>query len=385
MSSHHHTPNAPRPPKSAAAQLRSRGYTIVEVMVAITISLIILAALVSTFAGNSRQRHAIERANQQTEDGSYALQLITDDLRNAGFLSTLNPGPFGAPNPGLTAPPALPNACAFDVATLGTGLLLPVQGYDNGANAPACITADLRANTDVLVVRRTSTCAVGSAGCDPQVAGDVYLQASGCLAEFNASTYYVLDSNVANFTLHQKDCVTVAPLYQYRTHIYFIANNDQPGDGIPTLKRAELGPGVFNIVPLVEGVENLQIEYGLDIPDPNLTVGGLPNPNYGKTSGSPAAYTADPGAYTNPVKGACSTAVPPWDCLSNWGNTVAAKINILTRDLTPTQGYTDTKIYTLGLTAGGGANNFGPFNDGFRRHVYYTVARLNNPASRNTP
>ncbi|TMK72691.1 MAG: hypothetical protein E6G48_06615 [Actinobacteria bacterium] len=346
---------------TTGALSRSGGYTIIEVMVAISLSLIILAALVSAFAGNSRQRHAIERANQQTEDGSYALQLISDDLRNAGYLATLNPGAFSAPNPQIAIPAALPNACATGVATLTSALILPIQGYDNGANAPVCLT-DLRANTDILVVRRASTCAVGSAGCDPQVAGDVYLQASGCATEFSAGTYYVLDSNVASFTLHQKDCVTVAPLYQYRTHIYFVANNDQPGDGIPTLKRAELGPGVFNIVPLVEGVENLQIEYGLDTSAP--------------TTGTPAVYTADPNSYLG-----CAPAT----CASYWGNTVAAKINILTRDLTPTQGYADTKTYTLGLTAGGAANTFGPFNDGFRRHVYYAVARLNNPASRNTP
>jgi len=340
---------------------RSRGYTIIEVMVAITISLIILAALVSAFAGNSRQRHAIERANQQTVDGSYALQLITDDLRNAGYVGTLNPGAFSAPNPGIVIPAALPNGCATDVPTLTSALILPIQGYDNGANAPACLT-DLRANTDILVVRRASTCAVGSAGCDPQVAGDVYLQASGCTTEFSAATYYVLDSNVASFTLHQKDCVTVAPLYQYRTHIYFVANNDQPGDGIPTLKRAELGPGVFNIVPLVEGVENLQIEYGIDTNAP--------------TTGSPAVYSADPNSYLG-----CAPAT----CVGYWGNTVEAKVYVLTRDLTATQGYTDTKTYTLGLNAAGAANTIPAFNDGFRRHLYYALARLNNPASRNTP
>ena len=348
------------------ALARAGGYTIIEVMIAITLSLIILAALVSAFAGNSRQRHAIERANQQTEDGSYALQLLTDDLRNAGYLGTLNPGPFSAPNPQLTVPAALPDPCATTLTALSGALLLPVQGYDNGANAPTCVT-DLRANTDILVVRRASTCTVGSAGCDPQVAGDAYLQASGCAAEFSAGTYYVLDTNSVSFNLHLKDCVTAAPLYQYRTHIYYVANNDQAGDGIPTLKRAELsvagGVLVFNVVPLVEGVENLQIEYGLDTAAP--------------TTGSPAVYTADPNSYSGCAGGA--------GCLTYWGNTVAAKVNILTRDLTPTQGYTDTKTYTLGLTAGGAANTFGPFNDGFRRHVYYAVARLNNPASRNTP
>src|SRR4029077_8957654 len=95
--------------------------------------------------------------------------------------------------------------------------------------------------------------------------------------------YYALDSNAGNLNLHQKDCATAALIYQFRTHIYFVANNDKPGDGIPTLKRAELGPGAFSIVPLVEGVENLQLEYGLDTAVP--------------TTGSPAAYTAAPSSY----------------------------------------------------------------------------------------
>ncbi|HEX8782622.1 MAG TPA: PilW family protein, partial [Steroidobacteraceae bacterium] len=60
-------------------------------------------------------------------------------------------------------------------------------------------------------------------------------------------------------------------------------------------------------------------------------------------------------------------------------------INLLARNQTPSQGYTDTKSYTLGLTAAGGANVFGPFNDGYKRHTYSTVARLNNTAGRNSP
>jgi type IV pilus assembly protein PilW len=340
---------------------RPRGYGIIELMVAITIGLIVLAALATLFAGNSRERGEIERANQQTENGRYALEVIGDDLRDAGYLATFNPGTVAGPNPQLTIPAAIPNACATDVPTLNSAVVLAVQGYDNGNNAPACV-ADLRAGTDILVVRRASTCSVGTANCDPQVAGDAYLQAAGCNAQLTAGNYYVLDTNVANLNLLQKDCATAAPLYQYRTHIYFVANDDKPGDGIPTLKRAELGAGAFTIVPLVEGVENLQLEYGLDTAVP--------------TTGSPAVYTADPSSFN-----ACAPAA----CVSNWRNVVAVKINVLARNLTPTQGYTDTKTYTLGLTFAGAANVFGPFNDGFKRHVYTSAARLNNPAGRNSP
>ena len=345
----------PRPPCACG------GYTIVEMMVSITIGLLVLAALVTLFAGNSRERGEVERANEQTENGRYALQLLSEDLRDAGYLGTFNPGTVAGPNPQLAIPAALPNPCATDLPTLNSALVLAVQGYDNGANAPACLT-DVRPGTDILVVRRASTCAVGTAACDAQVAGDVYLQPSGCVTEFSAGTYYALDINPLNLNLHQKDCVTAASLYQYRTHIYFIANDDKAGDGIPTLKRAELGTGAFNIVPLVEGIENLQLEYGLDTSVP--------------TTGSPAVYTADPSTYNG-----CNPAA----CVSYWRNTVAVQINVLARNQTATQGYSDTKTYNLGLTAAGAANVVGPFNDGFKRHSYSTVALLYNPAGRNSP
>jgi type IV pilus assembly protein PilW len=345
--------------RTARAETRQSGYTIVELMVAVTISLIILASLVSVFANNSRTRGEIERANQQTENGRYALQLIVDDLHNAGYLAEFNPGP-------LATPAAKPDPCDPSPTALKNALPLAVQGYDNGTNAPTCL-ADLKAGTDILVVRHASTCAVGTTGCDANVAGDAYFQTSGCnsqaeLASGNIATYYVLDTNSASFTLHKKDCATLANQYKYRTHIYFVANNDQAGDGIPTLMRAELG-ATFNIVPLVEGVEQLQIEYGLD------TV---------PTTGAPAVYTADPDSYNG-------CAATPSVCVGYWRSTVAAKINVLTRNTAQTRGYVDGKVYTLGLKANGAANTFGPYNDAYKRHTNESVVKLNNPAGRNTP
>ena len=343
---------------TARARTQQSGYTIIELMISVTIGLIILAGLVSIFANNSRTRGEIERANQQTENGRYALQLITDDLHNAGYLAEFNPIP-------LATPAAKPDPCDASVAVLNSALPLAVQGYDNGATVPTCLN-DVRAGTDILVVRHASTCAVGSAGCDANVAGAAYFQTSGCnsateLASGNVATYFVLDTNAASFTRHKKDCLTVANVYQYRTHIYFVANDDQAGDGIPTLKRAELGVATFNIVPLVEGIENLQIEYGLDTGTPTI--------------GSPAAYTADPDSYV-------PCAASPTNC---WRNTVAAKINVLARNTTTTPGYVDNKAYTLGLNFNGTANVVGPFNDAYKRHAYESAVKLHNPAGRNTP
>src|SRR5215469_12314702 len=90
---------------------RNGGYTIIELMIAMTIGLMILAALVTIFANNSRMRAEIDRANQQIENGRYAMQLLTDDLHNAGYLAEFNPAPLGSPA-------AKPDPCATDLPTL---------------------------------------------------------------------------------------------------------------------------------------------------------------------------------------------------------------------------------------------------------------------------
>lgn len=323
---------------------RQQGLTLVELMVAITLGLLILAGATSIFVRNSRTSDEIKKANQQIENGRYASGLLADDLKNAGYLAEFDPA--------LLPTPAAPDPCATDVASLKTGMAMPVQGYDNGATVPTCIS-DYKTGTDILVVRRASTCALGQAGCDAAATGAVYLQASGCnnaseLGSGNVANYFAMDTTLGNLTRKRVDCTTLAPVYQYRVHIYFIANNYRTGDGIPTLKRAELGPAGFSVVPLVEGIEDLQIEYGID----NLTT----------PTGMPASFTSSP---------ASDQAMR---------NAVAARLHLLARSTTPSMGYADTRTYTVGpgvsYTPSGAAA-------AYKRHLYETTMRINNTAERN--
>jgi type IV pilus assembly protein PilW len=224
----------------------------------------------------------------------------------------------------------------------------------------------VRAGTDVVVVRRNGTCIAGTANCDALAAGDVYMQSSLCnteLANPAVSAHYVVAAQpgggASPFTLTRRDCATPAVLRNFVVHIYFVANNNEAGDGIPTLKRAELAAGAFRITPLVEGIENLQIEYGVDT-DGN---------------GAPDAVTVDPGKYAG-----CA-AVPCY--VANWMNTMTVTPHILSRTADTSASYVDTKTYPMGLD-GDDATPLvlGPFNDGFRRHAYVQTIRLTNPAGR---
>jgi type IV pilus assembly protein PilW len=333
-----------------------------ELLIAMTIGLLILGGLSAMFVKNTRTQGEIEKANRQVENGRFALDLLVTDLRNAGYYAELDPT-------GLDNPAALPPPCATSVAELKAGLKLPVQGLDNDADGLSCLS-DVRPGTDVLVVRRTSTCVADAPGCDPLSAGGPYFQASLCnnATELDASDHgkwFALDTLSTAMDRHQRDCTSApgsgkpAAIRRYLTHIYYIANNNKAGDGIPTLKRVDLASdgGVITpvTVPLAEGIENLQLEYGIDL---------------APASGDGVAdqYSAAP------------------DTVAHWMTVVAVKVNLLARNASPSQDYVDGKTYTLGLNADGTPHNVTPgTSDHYKRHLFQSLVALPNPAGRRLP
>jgi type IV pilus assembly protein PilW len=353
--------NLQRPRRRARAQ---RGFTLAELMIAITIGLLIMAGMTTLFVKNSRTQGELEKSNRQIENGRFAAQLLSSDLANAGFYGEFDPTV-------LASPAALPDPCALDVADLKAALPLHVQGYDNaGPELLSCID-DVRPGTDIVVVRHTATCVAGVGSCDALSAGGPFFQASLCnnpseLGSGSSADFYDLAQDSADLSRHQRNCTDPAVIRRYLTNIYFVANNDNAGDGIPTLKRAELSVGTGNLLewhvaPLVEGIENLQLEYGID------NVGGV-------VDGRADTYNAAPGGCGTP---ACA--------VDNWRKTVAVKLNLLARNTEPTTGYADARSYQLGRNADGSVNTVAASGDGYKRHVFQATVVLSNPAGRNTP
>jgi len=197
----------------------------------------------------------------------------------------------------------------------------------------------------------------GTAGCEAIVATQPYLQVGLCGTSGNAYALGISTDIAWPHTM--KDCLTPAGRRRYVAHVYFVSNDNGAGASIPTLKRLELNGGGFTEVALVEGIERLQIEYGID------TDG----------DGSPDAYTADPTSY---APAGCAGCTPS----ANWSNVVTAKLHVLSRALDASPGYVNRKVYELGLDAAGAPLRAGPFNDGYRRHVYSAAVRIVNPSGR---
>jgi type IV pilus assembly protein PilW len=258
------------------------------------------------------------------------------------------------------------------LAGIRPAMRLHIQGYDNiAASTLSCLT-DVKVGTDAFVVRRASGCVVGSAGCTGLAAGAPAFQASSCsgAAELGSgvvANYYRLDTDVGNLTLHKRNCEPVPPgdiadIRRYVLRIYYVANNDKAGDGIPTLKYRELSAssGVMAFgtpLSLVQGIEQLQIEYGLDT----------------NADGDADVYTAAPDSYLG-----CAAAA----CVVNWASVVSAKLFVLSRSIDVSPGHTDTKSYVLGNKADGSANSFAAFGDGYKRRVFQEAVRLQNPSGR---
>ncbi len=337
--------------------LRMQGFTLVELMIGMVLGMLVITAITLVFVNVSRNRHDMERTGRQIENGRYATQLLADDLINAGYYGEFDPRLAGAPT-------AIPDPCSTSLTDLKNMVMFHVQGYPAASTKPACLS-DVKANTAVVAIRRLATCVAGATNCDATAAGEIYMQSSLCDTELSLpvpSRYVVAaqpSSGTSPFTLNIRGCAAAAALRKYVMDIYFVANNDNPGDGIPTLKRAELSNGAFTIVPLVEGIEDFQVEYGLDT----------------NNDGTPDVVSPDPGAYNG-----CAGATGCY--IANWLNALTAEIHVLSRASEASPDYKNTKTYTVGLNADGSDHVDGPFNDGYKRHVYGQMVRMNNPAGR---
>lgn len=391
------TSSAPFPHSRSDNQL---GLSLIELMISITIGLLILVSLSSMFINQSRARAELDKSNRMIDNGRYALELLSGNLRLAGFFYTLNPDTFNTP-----AAPAV--ITLFDPCTITTMnqatlnsnrnlILLHVQGYDAAtsasqvANPPCNLTnatgteLSLKPGSDILAITRASTTPILQTAALND--GTIYLQTSGC--NYDPPPGYLLSTDPTTLTMAQKNqpalancfkppnvpaAVPTAPyanVWPLKSELYFISPDNKLGDGIPTLKRRELsavggvgGVPTFITTPLVEGIEFMQVEYGIDDP-------ALNSDNFTPDDFTAAGLDGVPDSFSS-----CAACTP-----EQWANVVSIKLYLVSRNIDPTRGYNDTKQYSLGTSG-----IVGPFNDSYKRHAYIQNVRLVNTSGRREP
>lgn len=344
------------------------GFTLVELMVAMALGLVLLGALITLVVSTLGNRNELDKSARQIENGRYALQAVADDIEMAGFFGTV-----GSTQAGWTR--IVPDACPASVAPTDTTVTPPVNGmgYDSTAkhlpvalrllaaipNCPAAIAT--QPGTGILQISRVSSQTSGTPS-----TGDAYVQISTCkdqtadpMRAGNAG------SSTMSFDRTQKDCTTAAPMRKAIQRIYFISPqcSNCSATNTPTLTVAEYSAKNNTMVttPLVEGIENMQFQFGMDL----------------NGDGSPDCYVNDPSVTTAPT--ACPAASTPFswgDGAKNYAHVVAVRLNLLARNTEPTAGWVDTRTYDLGTGSALAAKG-----DNYKRHLYSTVVRVINPSS----
>lgn len=354
---------------NTALPRNQRGVSLVELMVALVIGLLVVAAVTSLTISTSRTNTELSRLSRQVENGRYALQLLNDELRHAGFYGRLHD--LGV------RPSSLPDPCSVAQTDLESGITMPVQAHTSDTGLTCLDDVDHLDNTEILVIRRAATeptigfndvptdssgsaCDITALNADDMLTqGHIYIQPQpkrfivGVAPELDVlTTFSLMERDQAN---GRSDCPT--PIHRSRTDIYYLSPTTTPSsacpgtmtgstENVPTLMRLRHDlTGSWCSEPLVEGIQNLQYDFGIDNNGDGVTDQSVRIP----------ADTAE------------------------WSNVVTVRINLLARNHESSVGFTDEKTYSMSQD---GTLVLGPFGDDVRRRLFIGLVRLTNPAGR---
>ncbi|MBI3900123.1 MAG: PilW family protein [Gammaproteobacteria bacterium] len=356
----------------------SFGYTIVELMVALTIGLIILAAVSKIFS-SSHSTYTLEEGLARTQEaGRFAMEFLSRDLRMAGYMGCSSSLTLSTPVSqtcpsgticNLVNPPS--QYSSFNTAGItsyrytGAG----TSASDWSPNLPSDLfpTVDVKAGTDVIMVQYASQGGANLTGNNVPDNANVKIKGTATLAPDIKAGDILIVTDCKNgdvFKTHQDGCggtcasvITVAhttgnsqnklshrygnnaELMKLVTHVYYIKTN--PINSQPTLYRKELIAGALQSLELVEGIEEMRFTFGVDT---DATADNVPN-----------VYLT-----------ASNASVGAWD------KVVSARLGLVARTLSPADADIDTKTYTLDGTV------IDPPNDRYRRQYFSSTIQLRN-------
>jgi type IV pilus assembly protein PilW len=246
-------------------QRRQSGLTLVELMVALAITSFLVVGAIQVY-NQSRQAFVVnESIARVQETAQFAVDTIEADLRMASnwgrtsrSLNVHGRSVAGNANPaGLPAPPD----CGLEWAL---NLALSVDGHNNayGLACPAVPSAQV--NSDVVTVRRASVNPVRP------TPGRLQIQSTRVHGALFADGILPASFSTADSATHN-----------LLVNSYYVAEDSDLIPGVPTLRRKTLT--VFDGLPSISdqevapGVENLQIQLGIDV-DQDNTVDRYVNP-----------------------------------------------------------------------------------------------------------
>lgn len=331
----------------SASKHHSGGFSLVELMVALVITLVLVAGIGQIFLGSKKSFNIQDSLGRMQENGRYATVNIIKDLRRAGYWGGNNDitniiGTEGLYTTTLTA-------CNPANHDWGRMLGNRIYGLDDDPSSYACIPAEY-VRGDVLVVRYAAPYVVG--GITMPLPGSITIASEYPNRTFIRSSLFRgriftgSDSeDVENALL--APAVRTAELVAHGYYIRTSTNSDASkctGSGsVPSLYRITLASdGTLGHEEVAYGVDDLQVQYGWD-------------------SSPPANPSIPP-------------SVDTWgdaDAVPDWGEVIAARFWLLVRAECPETGFTNDTTYTM-------AGTDYTYSDNYRRQLYTATVNLRN-------
>ncbi len=305
-------------------QVREAGFTLIEMMVALAIGSFLIIGAVQIYT-QSRQSYIVNESIAKVQDtATFAIDTLETDLRMASNWGLMSRGlhiegrsVIGDPNPTELA--GIPGDCGEEWVL---NLAMPVDGDNNGYTLPCTPGVGLQTNSDHLVVRRASA--------DPVAPEPGRLQIQTTRIQGQVFTDGVIPGG---FT------ATDSATHNLLVTSYYVADDSDLIPGVPTLRRRTLrmNGGATGIVDeeIAPGVENLQVQFGVDV-DGDNSIDRYVNPGDGIYDPTSANYV--PGS-----------------------RVITARVWLVVRAIDIEVGLTDGRTYAPGDV------NLGQFNDQFRR------------------
>ncbi|MGK0172847.1 MAG: type IV pilus assembly protein PilW [Gammaproteobacteria bacterium] len=269
---------------------RQGGVTLVELLVAMLIGTILIAAALAVFIESRKTARVNQAVARIQENGLFAADDISRSLELAGYWGENNRASLVAnrsvrDDGTMGMPSSLPGAtdnCTGAAYQWYTDLDRPIEGLDttgaktasdanDAASYSTCIpdSTYLRNSdgmvfgaSDILVVRYVEPTEIAS-------------------ASLQANTPYVRSSptGASLFVGTTEPPGVVGRNYRYHAYAYYVSKfYEDPSDQIPTLKRArvEPTPGGIAVLPgdtgdeeiIIPGVESFHVQFGIDDDDP---------------------------------------------------------------------------------------------------------------------
>jgi type IV pilus assembly protein PilW len=256
----------------AMRQREACGMSLIELLVAMTLGLVLLAGTLTAYL-KARDTHAnLETTARLQEIARHALGLIESDVRMSGHLGlTSRPALVTNLDAPLTDPAGGPVELRGCTEHWATDLSNPLGGWDQSAgawplDAPCRPSGRWRSSTDGVIVRRASADRIAQAAAGLKAYHrHVLVASSGTAAQiFVGDAEGRIPATFAQFD--PPDAPPLADTRRLLVHAYYVSTDSSEAVGYPSLRRKRLvaGPAVQD-EEIIPGVEDLQVQYGVDV------------------------------------------------------------------------------------------------------------------------